>query len=63
MEWRGTATTFRYNDGSRGLLFGTIAPPQNVCDTRIVARKSSVGGLDVCVGGLTFKFDKNFTNI
>ena len=27
-----------------------------------VARKSSIGGLCVCAGGLTFKFDKNSTN-
>jgi len=30
--------------------------------SRTVARRSSIGGLYVCAGGLTFNFDKNSTD-
>jgi len=53
------------------LILTRLTPVATLTDTRTVARKSSIGGLYVCAGGLyvhvwgglTFKFDKNSTNL
>jgi len=44
--------------------FGQGQPKQDaLLETRTIARKSSVGRLYVCAGGLTLKFDKNSTDL